>query len=82
MAYEQDWHTDVHKGMEVHVTALARSDGGGWDFSVRIAYPGEDAASASELTAQAGDDADFSSAEAALEAGFQKGYAMVDQLLG
>jgi len=78
----QDWQTDVYKGLEVHVTALPRTDGAGWDYSVRIAQPGEDAGAASELTAEAGDDADFPSAQAAVQAGFEKGYAMVDALLG
>lgn len=81
MSYEQDWHTDVYKGMEVHVTALAREGEDSWDYSVRIAQPGEDASAQSELTEQAGDDADYPSAEAALEAGFEKGYALVDKLL-
>lgn len=81
MSNEQDWHTEVYKGFEVHVTPLTRADGR-WDFSVRIAQPGEDAGSASELSASAGDDADYPDAKAALEAGFDKGYAMVDTLLG
>jgi hypothetical protein len=82
MSYRQDWQADIYKGMEVHVTALDRGDGKGWDFSVRIAQPGEDAGSASELALEAGDDGDYPSAQAAVEAGFRKGYAMVDELLG
>lgn len=82
MTYEQDWQTDVYKGAEVHVTALERGNGKGWDFSVRIAQPGEDAGAAGELMEQAGDDGDYPSAQAAIEAGFRKGYAMVDALLG
>lgn len=82
MEHTQDWHTEIYKGMEVHVTGLARDESRtSWDYSVRIAQPGEDAGSASELAAQSGDDADFPSEEAAIEAGFIKGYAMVDQLL-
>ncbi|HEV2610816.1 MAG TPA: hypothetical protein VGU61_11160 [Noviherbaspirillum sp.] len=76
----QDWHTESYKGMDVHVTALPRADGS-WDFSVRIAQPGEDAGSASELSDRSGDDGDYPSEEAAVEAGFVKGYSMVDELL-
>jgi hypothetical protein len=77
----QNWQSDVYKGMEVHVTPLPHArDSTRWDFSVRIAYPGEDASSASELTASAGDDTDYASAEEAVSAGFAKGYAMVDEL--
>lgn len=79
---EQDWHTEEYKGMEVHVSALARDDAhSSWDFTVRVTQPGEDASSESELAAESGDDADYPTAEAALEAGFVKGYAMVDALL-
>lgn len=82
MAYEQDWHTEEYKGMEVHVSALPRDDeGASWDFTIRITQPGDDAGSASELTAQSGDDTDYPTEERALEAGFAKGYAMVDELL-
>ncbi|GAB3551512.1 hypothetical protein GCM10027343_35850 [Noviherbaspirillum agri] len=82
MAYEQDWHTEVYKGMEVHVTALPRDETGtSWDYTVRVAQPGDDAGSQSELAAQSGDDMDYTTEEAALEAGFVKGYAIVDDLL-
>ncbi|HJV75505.1 MAG TPA: hypothetical protein VJ654_14865 [Noviherbaspirillum sp.] len=82
MAYEQDWHTEEYKGMEVHVSALPRDDAwSSWDYTVRVTQPGEDAGSQSELAAQSGDDADYPSEEAALEAGFVKGYALVDDLL-
>ena len=81
MAYEQDWNTDIYRGMEVHVTALERADGKGWDFSVRIAQPGEDASAEGELTDQSGDDGDYPSMQAAIEAGFRRAYAMVDELL-
>ena len=76
----QDWHTESYKGMDVHVTALPRDDGR-WDFTVRIAQSGEDTGSASELTDRSGDDGDYPSENAALEAGFVKGYAMVDGLV-
>ncbi|TFW03380.1 hypothetical protein E4K72_12565 [Oxalobacteraceae bacterium OM1] len=78
----QDWQTDFYKGMEVHVTALPHAnDPQRWDYSVRIAQPAEDAGTASDLTASAGDDADYPTPEAAVAAGFEKGYAMVDRLL-
>lgn len=78
----QDWHTEEYKGMEVHVSALARdAAGASWDFTIRITQPGEDAGSESELTAQSGDDGDYSTEAAAVEAGFAKGYALVDDLL-
>lgn len=81
MEPKQNWHTESYKGMEVHVTALARDGAGSsWDYTVRIAQPGEDAGSESELTAESGVDAAYPSEEDAVEAGFVKGYAMVDAL--
>jgi hypothetical protein len=82
MGIQQDWHTESYKGMDVHVSALPH-DGSAtkWDYTVRIAQPGEDSSSSSELTAESGDDRDYLTREAALEAGFAKGYAMVDELL-
>ncbi|HEY8609577.1 MAG TPA: hypothetical protein VIM12_20865 [Noviherbaspirillum sp.] len=80
MANTQDWRTETYKGMEVHVTPLPR-DGGQWDFSVRVGWPGEDSSTGSELNAAAGDDADYPSREAAVAAGFAKGYRMVDEML-
>ncbi|HYD95940.1 MAG TPA: hypothetical protein VEC01_11485 [Noviherbaspirillum sp.] len=79
MTSEQDWQTEYYKGMDVHVTALPRSDTS-WDFTVRVTQPGEDSASEAELAAASGDDGDFPSREAAVEAGFVKGYSMVDAL--
>jgi hypothetical protein len=75
-------HTESYKGMEVHVTAL-HNDGQAstWDYTVRISQPGDDASSDSEITQQSGNDGEYPTAAAALEAGFVKGYAMVDALL-
>lgn len=82
MERPQDWHTEEYKGMEVHVSALPRDEGGSsWDFTIRITQPGDDAGSESELAAQSGDDGDYPTEDAAVEAGFVKGYAMVDELL-
>ncbi len=82
MAFEQNWRTEYYRGMDVHVSALPRNARHTlWDYTVRVTQPGEDAGSESELTAQSGDDADFSSEEAAVEAAFLKGYSMVDGLL-
>jgi len=81
MEQKQDWQTEAYKGMEVHVTALARDEEGvAWDFTVRVTQPGDDASSASELTAESGDDTEYASEEDAVEAGFIKGYSMVDAL--
>lgn len=81
MATEQDWHTEFHNGMNVHVTALPRdASHTSWDFSVRVAQPGEDTSAEAELTAKSGDDDDFPTKEAAIEAGFRKGYEIVDSL--
>lgn len=81
MTMEQNWHTEEYRGMDIHVTALPHRDGEAkWDYTVRIAYPGEDAGAAAELAARSGDDGDYSSAEKAIEAGFIKGHAMVDRL--
>lgn len=78
----QDWQTDSYRGMDVHVTALQHDPSSSrWDYTVRIAQPGEDSSSESELTAESGDDTDYPTKEAAVEAGFAKGYAMVDELL-
>ncbi|HJV85151.1 MAG TPA: hypothetical protein VJ698_06715 [Noviherbaspirillum sp.] len=78
----QDWHTESYKGMEVHVTALPHErDSSRWDYTVRIAQPGDDSTSESELTAESGDDADYPTRDAAVEAGFIKGYTMIDELL-
>ncbi len=82
MMQEQDWRTESYKGMDVHVTALPRdAAGANWDFSVRVTQPGDDAASESELAAESGDDEVYPTEEAAVQAGFAKGYALVDQLL-
>jgi hypothetical protein len=82
MANQQDWRTESYKGMDVHVTALPHDDSGSsWDYTVRITQPGEDSSSESELAAESGDDADYPSKEEAVQAGFAKGYAMVDELL-
>ena len=79
---QQDWQTEAYKGLEVHVCALQRDEQGEhWDYTVRIAQPGDDASSESELTAESGDDAEFATAEEAVEAGFMRGYALVDGLL-
>lgn len=82
MNQRQDWHTEFYKGMEVHVTAIPREDAlHQWDYTVRIAQPGDDSTSESELVAESGDEQDYPSEQAALEAGFAKGYAMVDRLV-
>jgi hypothetical protein len=82
MAYEQDWRTESYKGMDVHVSALPRNDShSSWDYTVRVTQPGDDSGTESELTAESGDDADYSSEEAAVEAAFVKGYSLVDELL-
>lgn len=82
MEKEQDWRTESYKGMDVHVSALPHERSGvTWDYTVRITQPGDDSGSESELAAESGDEADFPSAEAAVQAGFLKGYKMVDDLL-
>jgi hypothetical protein len=82
MTDEQDWRTESYQGMEVHVCALPRDAScTAWDYTVRITQPADDSSSESELTAESGDDADYASREAAVQAGFVRGYAMVDELL-
>lgn len=82
MANQQDWRTELYKGMEVHVSALPRDAfRSRWDYTIRITQPGDDASAESELTAQSGDDDDYPSEQAAVQAAFAKGYAMVDALL-
>lgn len=82
MTDEQQWHTETYRGMDVHVSPLPHQGSQAWDYTVRIAQPGEDAGSDSELNARSGDDQDYPTKEAAVEAGFAKGYEMVDALLG
>ena len=82
MEEEQNWRTEEYKGMDVHVTALPHENSRAkWDYTVRIAQRGADAGAAAELTAGSGDDDDYSTPEKAIEAGFAKGYAMVDRLV-
>lgn len=82
MGIQQDWRTESYKGMDVHVSALPHEGSATkWDYTIRITQPGEDSTSASELTAGSGDDDDYPSKEAAVAAGFARGYAMVDELL-
>lgn len=81
MDRQQSWSTETYRDMEVHVTTLEKQDRPGlWDYTIRICEPGADAGSASELIARSGDDADYDRSDAALAAGFAKGYAMVDAL--
>ncbi len=80
METQQDWHTESYKGMEVHVLPIAHSAvDSRWDYTVRVVYPGDDPSSDSEIIAKSGDDSDFATREAAVEAGFIKGYALVDE---
>lgn len=81
MASEQDWQTELYKDMEIFVTALPHKGSHTlWDYAVRIAWPGEDPSSDSEVIGKSGDDGNFPSTEAAIEAGFLKGYTLVDNL--
>jgi len=81
MANEQDWQTELYKDMEIYVTALPHAGSTTlWDYAVRIAWPGDDPSSDSEVLGESGDDGDFSSRQAAIQAGFVKGYALVDGL--
>jgi hypothetical protein len=82
MTVSQSWRTEQYKGLEVHVTALPHLDTKQWDYTVRITDPGTDSSALSELVADSGDDDDFPTEEAAVQAGFVKGYAMVDRLTG
>ncbi|HEY6773714.1 MAG TPA: hypothetical protein VI140_07050 [Oxalicibacterium sp.] len=81
MDKQLNWSTELYKGMEVHVTALQKEKvRQGWDYTVRICEPGVDATAESELVAESGDDAEYTSQGAALAAGFARGYALVDGL--
>lgn len=81
MAAQQDWQTESYKGMDIFVTALPHEGSDSlWDYTVRIAWPGEDVASDEGVVGKSGDDGDYPSREAAVQAGLQKGYALVDQL--
>jgi hypothetical protein len=83
MTQQQNWRTEQYKEMEVHVSALPRGDARGqWDYTVRVCEPGVDCSAESELAAKSGDDADYPTQEIAVEAGFAKGYAIVDELRG
>lgn len=81
MEKQENWSTELYKGMEVHVTTLQKEEGGHlWDYTVRVCEPGVDASTESELAAESGDDADYASRDEALAAGFIRGYAMVDEI--
>lgn len=81
MASEQDWQTELYKDMEIYVTALPHEGSHSlWDYTVRLAWPGEDPSSESEVIGKSGDDGDFPTPEAAIEAGLLKGHALVDNL--
>ena len=81
MQWNQDWHTEAYKGMEVHVTALPKDERGeSWDYTVRVTQPGDDSTAEGELIAASGDEADFPTEEEAVEAGFVRGYSMVDAM--
>ena len=82
MTVPQSWRTEQYKGLEVHVTALPHGDTKKWDYTVRVTDPGADSSSISTLTDDSGDDDDFATEEAAVQAGFMKGYMMVDKLTG
>ncbi|MDO8305210.1 hypothetical protein [Herminiimonas sp.] len=81
MEKQENWSTELYKGMEVHVTTLQKEEAGHlWDYTVRVCEPGVDASAESELAAESGDDADYASRAEALAAGFVRGYAMVDEI--
>lgn len=80
MTVRQSWRTEQYKGLDVHVSALPHGDTKKWDYTVRISDPGADSSSFSTLTDGSGDDDDFSSEEAAVQAGLRQGYALVDKL--
>ncbi|OGQ51229.1 MAG: hypothetical protein A3J24_12515 [Deltaproteobacteria bacterium RIFCSPLOWO2_02_FULL_53_8] len=81
MTDQQNWKTEEYKGMDVHVTALPHDDRKfKWDYTIRIADPGADSSAESALVADSGDDGDYPTEQAAVEAGFIKGYALVDKL--
>ena len=80
-AVQQDWQTEVYQGVDVHVSALPHVDKPGqWDYTVRVSEPGVDSSAESELAAESGDDADYATRAEAVEAGFVKGYSLVDAL--
>lgn len=83
MEQQQNWSTELYKGLDVHVTALKKEgavSGKPWDYTIRICEPGADATAESDLLTAAGDNGDYASQEEALAAGFKKAYAMVDEL--
>ena len=81
MINPQNWQTEEYKGMDVHVTALPHGGATSrWDFTVRVTDPGVDSSAASALATGSGDDDDYATEEAAVQAGFSKGYALVDTL--
>lgn len=81
MTDRQNWRTEEYKGMDVHVTALPhKAMNGKWDYTVRITDPGLDSSANAELASASGDNEDYVSEDAATEAGFVAGYALVDRL--
>jgi hypothetical protein len=81
MIDRQNWRTEEYKGMDIHVTALHHDeDHSKWDYTVRISDPGVDSSALSVLAAESGDDDDYPTEDAAVQAGFAKGYILVDRL--
>jgi hypothetical protein len=81
MISQQSWRTEEYRGMDVQVTALPHDrTQRKWDYTVRVTDPGTDSSTISALATGSGDDGDLLTEEAAVEAGFAKGYVLVDRL--
>lgn len=83
MTERQSWRTEEYKGMDIHVTALRHGDDNSkWDYTVRVTDPGVDSSALGALATESGDDDDYLTEEAAVQAGFARGCSLVDRLVG
>ncbi|MFP3889972.1 hypothetical protein [uncultured Ralstonia sp.] len=93
MGVEANWRTELYQDFDVYVLAIPRAEraaGKGkakpapaqWDFVVRVCESGADPTAVETLVAHSHDEHPLPSREDAEDAGFARGYGLVDGLLG
>lgn len=89
MTVEANWRTELYKDFDVYVLAIPRAARPGkaakpaaqWDFVVRVCESGADPTAVETLVAHSHDERPLPTREAAEDAGFSRGYGLVDVLL-
>ncbi|MHA6913933.1 hypothetical protein ACQUJO_12430 [Ralstonia pseudosolanacearum] len=90
MTVEANWRTELYKDFDVYVLAIpraARASGKAaksaalWDFVVRVCESGADPTAVETLVAHSHDERPLPTRGAAEDAGFARGYGLVDVLL-